>query len=239
VYNYQAPRRRRGIKALIWVAAVLVLLVGLDFGAKAFAENAAASQMQKRGFPSKPNVSIAGFPFLTQVITRHFQQITITSSNIPAGPLRITSLTVVADNVHLSGSFQSGTAGPLHGTIVISLGSLGSALSAAGPLVSFVAGGSKILTIKSVGTNEVKGSLNLAGGLGGISGSAVWQVSRAGPAEINLHKVSSSGVFSSLPSDITLPVSSLPAGLTLTGGLNASASGITAHVYARSVSFGG
>jgi hypothetical protein len=236
VYNYQAPKRRRGLKALIWVAAIIVVLVGLDFGAKAFAENAAAGQIQKRGFPSKPNVSIAGFPFLTQVITRHFQQITITSSNIPAGPLRITSLTVVADNVHLSGSFQSGTAGPLHGTIVISLGSLGGALGAVGgPLATFV-GGSKILTIKAVGGNEVKGSLNLAGGL--VSGSAVWQVSRTGPAEISLHKVSSSGVFSSLPSDVTLPVSALPAGLTLSGGLNASASGITAHVYARSVTFG-
>ena len=236
MYDYQAPKRRRGRKALIWVAVVLVLLVGLDFGAKAYAQNVAASQLQKRGFPSKPNVSIAGFPFLTQVITRSFQQITITSSNIPAGPLKITSLRVVADNVHLSGSFQSGTAGPLHGTIVISLGSIGTALSAAGPLASFVAGGSKILNIKSVGNNEVKGSLNIFGGA--VSASAVWQVSRAGPADINLHKVSSSGVFSSLPNDITLPVSSLPAGLQLSGGLNASASGITAHVYARSVTFG-
>ena len=236
MYNYQAPKRRRGLKTLIWVAVVLVLLVGLDFGAKAFAENAAAGQLQKRGFPSKPNVSISGFPFLTQVITRHFQQITITSSNIPAGPLKITSLTVVADNVHLSGSFQSGTAGPLHGTIVISLGSIGSALGSAGPLATFVAGGSKSLVIKAVGSTEVKGNLSLVGGL--VSGSAIWQVSRAGPAEIKLHKVSSSGVFSNLPSDITLPVSSLPAGLTLSGGLNASASGITANVYAKSVAFG-
>jgi hypothetical protein len=235
LYNYQAPKQRRtGRKLVIWLVVVIALLVGLDFGARAFAESQAASQLQKRGFPTKPHVSIAGFPFLTQVITRHFGQITITSSNIPAGPITITSLTVVADNVHLSGNFKSGTAGPLNGTILISLGSLGNAISAAGPLTSFLGGG-KILTIHSVGSNEVKGDLNVAGGL--VSGSATWTVTASGPSQITLHKVSSSGVFSGLPSTLTLPLSQLPAGLQLNGGLNASASGITAHVFASSISF--
>ena len=81
MYQYQQPKRRGGRKALIWLLSIVVLLVALDFGAKAFAESQAATQIQKQGFPKKPNVSIAGFPFLTQVITRNFHQITITSSN--------------------------------------------------------------------------------------------------------------------------------------------------------------
>jgi LmeA-like phospholipid-binding len=89
VYNYQAQQqqvkrpRKRGRKLVIWVVVLLVLLVGLDFGAKAFAESEAASQIQSHGFPTRPSVSIAGFPFLTQVITRHFDQVTISAANIP------------------------------------------------------------------------------------------------------------------------------------------------------------
>lgn len=239
---YQAPKskkRNTGRKVAIWIAAVLVVLVGLDFGARAFAESEAATQIQKHGFPAKPHVSIGGFPFLTQVITKHFDQITITSSNLPAGPLTISSLQVVVDNVRpTSYSFSGGTAGPLHGTILISLGALGSALSAAGPLGQFLGGGG--LKVESVGNNLIKGSLNLAGGF--LSWSATWQVTATSSNEIHLHLVSSSGLPSGLASaaqDITLPLKALPAGLRLTGGLTSSSNGLVANVFAQSIAFGG
>ncbi|HXP18095.1 MAG TPA: DUF2993 domain-containing protein [Streptosporangiaceae bacterium] len=247
MYNYQQQQQQqqvrrgsRGRKALIWVGVVLVLLVGLDFGGRAFAESEAATQLQKQGFPTKPSVSIGGFPFLTQVISKHFDQITISASNIPAGPITITSMHVVAKDVRISSytSFSGGTTGPLNGSIFISLGSLGSALSAAGPLASFVTGGNG-LKVVTVGNNEVKGSLQLAGGL--VSWSAVWMVRTVGPNEIDLHLVSSSGLPAALQSgaqDVRLPLSSLPAGLTLSGGLTSSGDGITATVSANSLKFG-
>lgn len=239
--GYRAPKQRhRGRKAIIWLAIVLALLVGLDFGAKAFAESEAAAQIQKHGFPKKPTVLIAGFPFLTQVITRHFDQITIKSANIPEGPITISKLNVVADNVRLNSRFNGGTAGPLHGTIVIGLGAVGNALSVAGPLTGFLGGGSKALKIASVGGGEVKGSLNLAGGI--LAWSAIWQVQMAGSHGIRLHLVSTSGgVPSGLVSaanNVSIPLPALPAGLQLVGGLNSSSSGITAHVYAKTLSFG-
>jgi LmeA-like phospholipid-binding len=239
--GYQVPRRRRtGRKLLITLIVVLALLVGLDFGAKAFAENEAAAQIQKHGFPTKPTVLIAGFPFLTQVITRHFEQITIKASNIPEGPIKISSLNVVADNVHLNSSFNGGTAGPLHGTVLISLGEIGGVLSAAGSISSFLGGGSSALRIASVGSNEVKGSLTAVGGI--VSWSATWRVQTAGPHEIMLHLVSTSGGVPSglvgAAGNISIPLNSLPAGLQLTGGLNSSSSGITAHVFAQTLSFG-
>ena len=242
MYQYQAPPKRSGVrKAVIWVAAIIVVLVALDFGAKAFAESEAAAQIQKQGFPKKPNVSIAGFPFLTQVITRNFHQVTITSSQIPEGPVTITSLDVVAQDVKLNSSFQSGTAGPLNGTLQISLGEIGSFLSAAGPLASFLGGGSGGgLHIESVGSNELKGSLKLVGGA--VSWSAVWQVRSTGPHEIDLVLVRSSGLPSSLASsanNIKVPLSSLPANLTLTGKVDTSGKGITARVHADSIAFGG
>ena len=240
--GYQAPRQRHtGRKVIIWLAILLALLVALDFGAKAFAENEAAVQIQKQGFPKKPTVLIAGFPFLTQVISRHFDQITIKSGGIPAGPITISKLNVVADNVHLNSHFNGGTAGPLHGTIVIGLGAIGNALSVAGPLTGFLGGGSSALKIASVGAHEVKGSLTLAGGI--VSWSAIWEVQAVGGREIRLHLVSTSGgVPSGLLSsanNISIPLSALPAGLQLTGGLDSSASGITAHVFAQTLSFGG
>ena len=82
-------------------------------------------------------MSIAGFPFLTQVATRDIRQITISSSDIKAGPVTITSLHVVADSVRVNSSFNGGITGPVHGTILISLGALGNALSEAGPLAGF------------------------------------------------------------------------------------------------------
>jgi len=241
LYTYQAPKKTSaGRKAVIWIIAVLVLLVALDFGAKAFAENEAAAQIQKHGFPKKPSVAIAGFPFLTQVITRDFHQVTISSADIPEGPIKITRLTVVATQIKLNGSFNGGTTGPLHGTVVISLGEIGGFLQAAGPLASFLGGGNGGgLKIVAVGSNELKGSLNLVGGT--VHSSATWRVTSAGPHEIDLRLVQSSGLPSQLlgpAQNIKIPLNSLPAGLRLTGKLSSSAGGIVAHVAARSLSFG-
>src|SRR5450755_4717005 len=155
----QRRRRSRGRKWLVWIVVIVVVLVGLDFGAKTLAESKIASQIQSNGFPAKPSVSIAGFPFLTQAAARDIHQITISSSNIKKGPVTITSLNVVADNVKVNSSFNGGTTGPVHGTVLISLGALGNTLSQAGPLAGFLGGGG--LKVVSVGNTEVKGSLNL------------------------------------------------------------------------------
>jgi hypothetical protein len=233
----QLKQRRRGRKWLVWIVVILVVLVGLDFGAKAFAQSKIASQIKSHGFPATPSVSIAGFPFLTQVAARDIHQITISSSNIKAGPVTVTSLKVVADSVKVNSSFSGGTTGPVHGTVLISLGALGDALSAAGPLAGFLGGGG--LKIVSVGTTDVKGSLNLAGGL--VSWSARWKVVAAGPNEIELHLVSSNGLPSGLASsaqNIKLPLKSLPLGLQMTGGLNSSSNGIKVGVKADGITFG-
>ena len=239
MYDDLAPRKRgnRGRKWLIWIVVIVVVLVGLDFGAKAFAEHEIASQIQSNGFPAKPSVSIAGFPFLTQVAARDLHQITISSSNIKEGPVTVTSLNVVADSVKVNSSFNGGSAGPVHGTILISLGSLGNALSQAGPLAGFLGGGG--LKVTSVGSTEVKGSLNLVGGL--VSWSATWKVVTTGPDEIDLRLVSSNGLPSQLASsarNISVPLKALPLGLRMTGGLTSSSNGLDVHVKADSITFG-
>src|SRR5262249_56766518 len=64
----ERPRRRKWPWILLGsVLVLLVLLVVLDRVAVAYADNKAAEQMKSQGFPTKPDVSIEGFPFLTQV----------------------------------------------------------------------------------------------------------------------------------------------------------------------------
>jgi hypothetical protein len=239
LYQYQPPKRRAGRKALIWVISVLVLLIALDFGAKAFAESQAATQIQKQGFPKKPSVSIAGFPFLAQVISRDFDQVTISSSDIPAGPVKITSLDVVAHNVKLNSNFKSGTAGPLNGTLLISLGAIGGFLKDAGPLASFLGGGpGGGLRIRAVGSHEVRAHLNLVEGL--VNANATWRVMSAGPNAVTLQLISSNGLPPQLldaAQNVNIPLKRLPAGLKLTGKISSSSGGIVAHVFARHLAF--
>jgi hypothetical protein len=62
------------------------------------------------------------------------------------------------------------------------------------------------------------------------------------PNSIELHLVSSNGLPGSLldsARNVTIPLKSLPAGLRLTGKLNSNSGGIVAHVFARSLAFGG
>lgn len=241
MYQYQPPKRSsRGRKLTIWIVCIVVLLVLLDFGAKAVAESLAASEIQKQGFPAKPSVSIAGFPFLTQVATRDFHSVTISASDIPEGPIKITSMTVTTHDIKINSSFKGGTTGPLNGTVVISLGEIGGFLGAAGPLTQFLGGGSNGgLKVVAVGNSELKASLNLVGGI--VNGSATWKVVSVPPNQIELRLVSSSGLpsnFLSAANNIKIPLNSLPAGLRLTGKLSSSAGGIVAHVSANSLSFG-
>ena len=231
-------RRRHPLRTAIIVIVVLLgLLVALDFGARAFAENKMASEIQQQGFPKKPSVSINGFPFLTQVISRDFKNIQVSSDNITEGPLLIQSIHATMTGVHVNSSFQSGTVDHLHGTMIVTFPALANAMtSQAGALGSLVSSG---LTLSDAGNNEVKASLNLLGGL--ASGTAVWRVTRSGGTDINVHLVSATGLGSAALSgisDITVPLPSLPLGMTIQS-ISVTPTGLVATVTGHDVSFGG
>lgn len=132
-YEDAAPartRRRHPLRTVIIVVIVVLgLLVALDFGARAFAENKMASEIQQQGFPKKPSVSINGFPFLTQVISRDFKNIQVSSSNITEGPLLIQSINATMTGVHVNSSFQSGTVDHLNGTMTVTFPALANAMT--------------------------------------------------------------------------------------------------------------
>jgi hypothetical protein len=236
-YGYDGPtrRRRHPLRIVIIVLIVLIaLLIGLDFAARAFAENKAASEIQQQGFPKKPNVDIEGFPFLTQVASHHFQDIQISSSNVTEGPLDIQSINASLQNVHINGAFSGGTIDTLNGTASITFTALSNAMtSEAGSLGQLANTG---LTLSDAGNNEVKASLNLLV----FSGTAVWRVTRMSSTEINVSLVSAGGLPTSLlspVSDITVHLPSLPLGLKFQS-ISVTPNGLVATLTGQNVSFG-
>jgi hypothetical protein len=236
---YQPTGRRGGgclRKLIIGLVVLIILLVAGDFAAKAVAENVVASEIQKQGFPKKPSVSIAGFPFLTQVIGRNFKQVTISSKNIPEGPVDISSISAKASGIKLNGGFSSGTVSRLAGSVLVTFPALNHTLnSQLGPLGSLL--NSSGLSLSAAGHDEIKASLDLIV----ASGSATWKVSRVSGQELDIKLVRSSGVPSNALSslrDIHIKLPHLPLGVRI-DSVHISSKGIVGHISGRNLAFGG
>jgi LmeA-like phospholipid-binding len=227
-------RRARGW--IITLIVIVAILVGLDFGAKALAESVMASKIEQQGLSTKPDVTIHGFPFLTQVASRHFSEVTITASNVAAGPVTITTIDAAASDIRLNSyAFSSGTIGSLSGTALISFASLGNTLASQfGPLGSLLNGAGLKLT--DAGPDEVRATVNLVV----TSGSATWRVTRLSGNALGVHLVGSSGLPASLLGSIqnlTLQLPKLPLGLTI-DSIAVTPGGVVGSVSGRDVAFG-
>jgi len=230
------PGVHRGRRYLLILAIVVALLVVLDFVSRAVAENIMATQIQKQGLSQKPDVSIGGFPFLTQVASKNFQQVMISTTNLTEGPVTITKVGVIANGIRLkSYSSASGTITSLSGTALISFSSLGNTLAQqVGPLGQLLNGAGLQLT--DAGPDEVKASLNLVV----TSGSATWRVTRLSGNQLHIGLVSSSGLPSSLLGSIqslNVQIPKLPLGLTI-DSVNVTPSGVVGRISGHDVSFG-
>ncbi|HSZ41022.1 MAG TPA: DUF2993 domain-containing protein [Trebonia sp.] len=220
--RYGRKRRRhpmrRSLIALFTVIVVLALLVIGDRVANAVAENNVASQIQSSGFPVRPSVTITGFPFLTQLASRDIGQVDISASNVPAGPLELSSVRATATGVHLNWSFNGGTVNQINGSVLVTF----SALASAG-----TGGSGSVLTVSAAGPDKVRvsaGSVSL--------GDA--RISITGPSQVTVKPISNSGIVSGILSAIggssfsgfSFNVPKLPAGLQLKSA-SVSSAGLT------------
>lgn len=225
------PRRARrtGRRVLILIIVLLVLLgllFGLDRAAAAYTAGRIATKLQAEGFPVKPNVSVEGFPFLTQLIRRHLDGVEVTSPRFPVGPVTA-GIDVHATDITLNSGYQSGTIGQLNGTGLITFASLAKL-----PGLAAVPG----LKISSAGQHMVKLSANLAI----FAASAIARVKLASPHEIVLRLVSASGVPAALLDPIrhlTVQIPALPLGLTVQS-VTVSPQGVVIRVSGSNASFG-
>jgi hypothetical protein len=224
-----AAPRRRGRKVLILIIALLVIvgvLVGLDRAAAAYTANRIATTLQNDGFPVRPNVSVEGFPFLTQLISRHLQGVEVTAPRYPIGPVTA-SIDVHAQDITLDSGYQSGTIAQVTGTGLIPFASL-----AGLPALAAVPG----LQISSDGPHMVKLSANFQV----LAASAIARVKQTARNEISLRIVSSSGVPAALLApirDLILQIPALPLGLTVQS-VRVSPRGVVIGVAGSNVKFG-
>ena len=225
-----AAPRRRGRKVLILTIALLVivgLLFGLDRAAAAYTANRIATTLQNEGFPVRPNVSVEGFPFLTQLISRHLQGVEVTAPRYPIGSVTA-SIHVHAQDITLDSGYESGTIAQVTGTGLVPFASL-----ARMPGLAAVPG----LLISGDGPHMVKLSANL----GVFAASAIARVTQTAGNELSLRIVSSSGVPAALLApirDLILRIPALPLGLTVQS-VRVSPRGVVIGVAGSDVKFGG
>lgn len=201
---------------------MLVLLAILaDRVALWVTEDAMAAEIKKEGFPSKPDVTVEGFPFLTQVAKRHFGDVRLKAKNIPVGPLNVTRLEARATDVRLNSDYQSGILGNVNGDAFVGFGDLAKA------------GGSG-LSFEADGPDKVKAKV----GAFGLDATAIASVKKEGN-NIRVKALSAEGLdLSDLGDDLdfTVPVNGLPLGMRF-DSLSVTASGVLLRVSGTHVTF--
>lgn len=218
-YPGRAPRRRRR-RGRGWIAALAILIVAAavfaigDQVARSYAQNEIAAKFKSQGLAVKPDVSIKGWPFLTQVAARDVGTIDISASDFQQDRLDISRLVATASGVHLNSSFSGARIDSINGTIAITYSSVASALGVPGLTIT---------ADPSAGPDVVKVSE------GPLSTTA--QVTKAGPYQVRIQPQSIQGVPVQVPA-YTLNLPHFPAGIQLSG-VSLTAQGLVVAISAQ------
>lgn len=108
----------RALRILLIVAVVLGgALVGIDRLALSYAESEASSRVKLSASTSDSiEVDIKGFPFLTQVADKRFDEVDVTATGVRAKAgdkdIRVGELTVALRDVTVTGDWAGAKAGP-------------------------------------------------------------------------------------------------------------------------------
>ncbi|MCS0638055.1 DUF2993 domain-containing protein [Streptomyces sp. LP05-1] len=136
----QRRRRRRlpGSRAAKAVVALLVLAAFLGLGdrwAVLYAEHRAAGALKDQlRLTAAPEVSIGGFPFLTQLARRRLDDVTVTVPDVGASRVTLAQVTARARDVRIDGQGLTGFTGlrvaDLHGRVLLSFADMNRELGA-------------------------------------------------------------------------------------------------------------
>jgi hypothetical protein len=212
------------IVVAILVALLAVVLIA-DRVAVIYAEDRLARQIQDGGFGAKPQVTIVGFPFLTQVAARRLNKVVIRAAGKKLGPVQVKRLDLTLHGIRVSSSGNGRTASQLSGTALVGFAGLACMTGTPG------------FTLSADGPDRVK----ITVGLGPVvTGTATARVTRAGPGGIRIAVISAGGipvaVLGSLR-DVALPLPALPLGTTIQG-VSVTGQGVLVHIAGQNVSFG-
>ena len=220
------PRRSRGRRALIITIVTLVVLAALfviaDRVAVRIADNKFASQVQSQGqLSNKPSVDIQGFPFLTQLAAREFNEVRLSAPSEKAGPVEIKNLQATMHHMKLINGFSGAHIGSLNGTGLITFASLAKAAGVPG------------LKISALSNTEAKVTVDLDI----ISASGVARVTKVGDNKLNIAIVNAGGIpLDALGglNNMTITIPGVPVGLKL-ASITMTSQGILIHITGHNV----
>jgi hypothetical protein len=223
-------------KLLIGVAVIAVLLVAADRISVAVAENQISDRLASAyGLPQKPGVSIAGFPFLTQVAAGDYHQIDVSASQVPADGATLHDLNVRLTGVHASVSQVLGSGS----SMVTADSAAGSAMVGFGTVGRRLPGGFRL---HPDGKNlSVSGRLAYHGARIPVSATVAVGVSGSGigVTPVRVHVPGLPGLPASAYSSqlhVVVPLSTLPLHLRLTS-VHVTPHGLRIAASARHVQF--
>jgi len=148
---------RRGRRWLIALGVLVALLIAADRVGVAVAESTLASQIQKdQKLSQKPGVSISGFPFLTQVVSRDFGHVAVDIRGLNASGVPISDIHADLNGVHVSSGYNSATVDTITATAVLTYTDLAKA-------VEDQVDGIGNVTVSEGTGGQLKATYNLAG----------------------------------------------------------------------------
>ena len=148
---------RRGRGWLIALVVLLALLIAADRVGVAVAESTLASQIQKdQKLSQKPGVSISGFPFLTQVVSRDFGHVAVDIRGLNASGVPISDIHADLNGVHVSSGYNSATVDTITATAILTYSDLSKAVE------DQVAGIGTVTVSEGTG-GQLKATYDLAG----------------------------------------------------------------------------
>ncbi len=151
---------RRATKLLIAALSGIAFLLLADRCAAMYAEKKAQQKLQQAlHLAAEPQVDIRGFPFLTQVLTRHLHQVDVTVPDVAADRVSLAKVQVSARDIRLTGKgnlptgIRGAVVGRLDGNVLLSFEDMNREL------------GASQVKFSDLGDNAVaaKGKLTIAG----------------------------------------------------------------------------
>jgi hypothetical protein len=219
------------VRAFLVVVVVLLLAaVGADRVAERVATNRAETRLAAHGV-SDPQVSVGGFPFLTQLAARSFKSVTMSGDAVTSSSGSAQDLTVVAHDVTLPKGGHA-TAGSVRGTGLVTYAEVVRRSGAHGVALSAASGD----RVRMRGTATVLGQSLPVAALGRVHASG--RSLRIEPTgfEVAGKSIDSASLLDALGARFTLVyrLTSLPSGLRV-DSVTATSTGFRVVVTGRDV----
>jgi hypothetical protein len=214
---------------LIILLGLVVLLVVLDRAGALIAQREISLRVRSAyHLSTTPNVSVRGIPFLTQLVSGHYQEIDVSIASAKVDGVQLHNIDAKFTGVHASLSMLLGqdhgsaTASHARGTALIPYSQVERKLP---PGIKIAPDGSNLSVSGAVPLGAVRGVARLA-----VSGSGI----RVTPQRLTVAGVSTGSLLSRFT--FTLPLSGLPMHLSVTG-VHVTQGGLLVDATAHNVQF--